>query len=230
MKRILFILFLCCIGSGLAACQDEDHTVPTLPSENDPEINDPVVEFYDWEKNRTELLTSTDMVLLYGGGHHRTPYTWDKERVSSYIRYVDTDNQSHWLFDSFLFLEIMDTGTGGANKMFAKGYNLESANRADWMKLIDYYFQSETGIGALDASVKEASAILGTPRQKRQIVISIPEPIVYQHPEQASSSTKYWGKIDNQTLDFSNSADRIKACNGISIRYVPSSMKRTINM
>ena len=29
MKRILFILFLCCIGSGLAACQDEDHTVPT---------------------------------------------------------------------------------------------------------------------------------------------------------------------------------------------------------
>ena len=87
MKRILFILFLCCIGSGLAACQDEDHTVPTLPSGNDPEINDPVVEFYDWEKNRTELLTSTDMVLLYGGGHHRTPYTWDKERVSSYIRY-----------------------------------------------------------------------------------------------------------------------------------------------
>ncbi|UVV54349.1 DUF4855 domain-containing protein [Bacteroides thetaiotaomicron] len=134
---------------------------PTLPSGNDPEINDPVVEFYDWEKNRTELLTSTDMVLLYGGGHHRTPYTWDKERVSSYIRYVDTDNQSHWLFDSFLFLEIMDTGTGGANKMFAKGYNLESANQADWTKLIDYYFQSETGIGALDASVKEASAILG---------------------------------------------------------------------
>ena len=45
MKRILFILFLCCIGSGLAACQDEDHTVPTLPSGNDPEINDPVVPF-----------------------------------------------------------------------------------------------------------------------------------------------------------------------------------------
>lgn len=55
MKRILFILFLCCIGSGLAACQDEDHTVPTLPSGNDPEINDPVVEFYDWEKNRLRV-------------------------------------------------------------------------------------------------------------------------------------------------------------------------------
>lgn len=36
MKRILFILFLCCIGSGLAACKTKDHTVPTLPSGNDP--------------------------------------------------------------------------------------------------------------------------------------------------------------------------------------------------
>ena len=47
MKRILFILFLCCIGSGLAACQDEDHTVTTLPSGNDPEINYTLVEYYD---------------------------------------------------------------------------------------------------------------------------------------------------------------------------------------
>ena len=147
-----------------------------------------------------------------------------------YIRYVDTDNQSHWLFDSFLFLEIMDTGTGGANKMFAKGYNLESANQADWTKLIDYYFQSETGIGALDASVKEASAILGTPRQKRQIVISIPEPIVYQHPEQASSSTSIGGKLITRRLTFPTLPTELKPANGISIRYVPSSMKRTINM
>ena len=114
------------------------------------------------------------MVLLYGGGHHRSPYAWDKGRLGSYVRYIDTEQRSHWMFDSFLFLEIMDTGTGGANKMFAKGYNLESAIQADWSKLIDYYFQSETGIGALDTSIKEASSVLGTPQQKRQIVISIP--------------------------------------------------------
>ena len=211
MKRSIFIFLLCSLFNGLLACQDEDHTVPVFPSD-DQETEDPAVEFYDWEENRSEILSSTDMVLLYGGGHHRSPYAWDKGRLGSYVRYIDTEQRSHWMFDSFLFLEIMDTGTGGANKMFAKGYNLESANQADWSKLIDYYFQSETGIGALDTSIKEASSVLGTPQQKRQIVISIPEPIVYQHPEQASSSTKYWGKIDNQTLDFSDSRDRIKAC------------------
>lgn len=212
MKRTLSILLFILLYSCLGACKEEDHTVPTLPSDNDEEIENPTVEFYEWEKNRSDLLASTDMVLLYGGGHHRSPYTWDKNRVSSYVKYVDTEDKAHWLFDSFLFLEIMDTGTGGANKMFAKGYNLESANQEDWTKLIDYYFQSETGIGAIDAAIKEASSTLGTPKQKRQIVISIPEPIVYQHPEQASSSTKYWGKIENKTLDFSDSNDRIKAC------------------
>ena len=197
MKRILFILFLCCIGSGLAACQDEDHTVPTLPSGNDPEINDPVVEFYDWEKNRTELLTSTDMVLLYGGGHHRTPYTWDKERVSSYIRYVDTDNQSHWLFDSFLFLEIMDTGTGGANKMFAKGYNLP--------------FWEPHGRNVRLRSVYQSPLSTNT-RNK--------------HPHQPSIG----GKLITRRLTFPTLPTELKPANGISIRYVPSSMKRTINM
>ncbi len=212
MKRIIFIILLCSIYNVLGACQGEDHTVPTPPSDNNSEINDPPVELYDWEKKRTEIPASTDMVLLYGGGHHRNPYTWEKDRISSYVRYVDTQEQSHWLFDSFLFLEFMDTGIGGANKMFAKGYDLESANQTDWIKLIDYYFQSENGIGALDTSIKEAIAILGVPQQKHQIIISIPEPIVYQYPKQASSSTKYWGKIDNQTLDFSTPADRIKAC------------------
>lgn len=212
MKRITLSLALCCMTINLCACGDGDHTVPTYPSDKDPEIDNPTVEYYDWEENRTEILASTDMVLLYGGGHHRSPYTWDKNRVTSYVKYVDKANKSHWLFDSFLFLEIMDYGTGGANKMFAKGYNRESANKSDWENLIDYYFQSETGIGAVDACVKEASAILGAPKKKHQIVISIPEPIVYQHPEQASSSTTYWGKIDDETLDFSKSADRIKAC------------------
>lgn len=212
MKGSIFIFVLYSLCSTLSACQEEAHTVPVFPPHKDPEIEDPVVEFYDWEESRSKILASTDMVLLYGGGHHRTPYRWDKERLGSYVEYIDTEQQSHWLFDSFLFLEIMDTGMGGGNKMFAKGYNLESANQADWTKLIDYYFQSQTGIGALDACIKETSSVLGTPQQKHQIVISIPEPIVYQHPEQASSSTTYWGKIDNQALDFSNSADRIKAC------------------
>ncbi len=211
MKNILFTLLIGSLCSGFIACQEEDHTVPQYPSDPD-DTDDSITILYDWEENRTGLLASTDMVLLYGGGHHRTPYTWDKSRLTSYVTYVDTELHAHWLFDSFLFLEIMDKGVGGENKMFANGYGLESANQTDWSNLINYYFQSDTGIGALDACIKEASYALGTSSQKRQIVMCIPEPIVRQHPEEPSSSTKYWGKIDNQTLDFSKSSDRIKAC------------------
>jgi hypothetical protein len=184
--------------------------VPTYKGTNDTEGL--TTELYDWEKGRTGIISSTDMVLLYGGGHHRNPYEWNKNRIEAYVKYVDTEQNPHWMFDSFLFLEIMDQGETGANKMFANGYGLESANKTDWTNLINYYFQSETGIGALDACIKEAISVLGVPRQKRQIVISIPEPIVYQNPRLSTSSTQYWGMIDGKTLNFLDSNDRIKAC------------------
>lgn len=210
MKRTLLTLLISWIATGFMACENEDLPVPSFPKPEIPEL--PAEAIYDWEMNRTNILSSTDMVLLYGGGHHRSPYEWDKERLKAYVTYVDTDQKSHWLFDSFLFLEIMDKGEGGANKMFAKGYKLESANQTDWTNLIDYYFQSEKGIGALDRCIGEAKSSMGNPKKKHQIIISIPEPIMYQHPEQATSSSTYWGQINNKTLDFSIVADRIAAC------------------
>lgn len=214
MKRILIPILFGCLFFCNAACSEEDHTVPTYSNDEEQEEQEELTpeSSYDWETSREDILESTDMVLLYGGGHHRTPYTWSTERAIDYVYYTDTNNKGHWLFDSFLFLEIYDQGTGGANKMFANGYGLESANKEDWSNLIDYYFQSETGIGALNECVRQTIAKLGTPQQKRQVVISIPEPIVYQNPSQTGSSTQYWGEIDDETLDFSKSADRIKAC------------------
>lgn len=206
MQRIILTLLASWFSMGFTACGSEADSLP--PVSPDP----PTATLYDWEKNRTELASSTDMVLLYGGGHHRNPYEWTKERLSPYVKYVDTEGTSHWLFDSFLFLEIMDKGEGGANKMFAKGYYLESADQTDWTNLINYYFQSDKGIGALDKCISDASTVLGTPPQKRQIIISIPEPIVYQHPEQTSSSTTYWGKINSRLLNFANTEDRVAAC------------------
>ena len=54
MKRSIFIFLLCSLFNGLLACQDEDHTVPVFPSD-DQETEDPAVEFYDWEENRSEI-------------------------------------------------------------------------------------------------------------------------------------------------------------------------------
>jgi hypothetical protein len=210
-SKLTFLMGCLLFGLVTHSCSKEgDHTVPSY--NGNTTTADMTTTPYDWEKSRTAILGSTDMVLIYGGGHHRSPYYWDKDRFKSYVIYVDANQKSHWMFDSFLFLEIMDKSNGGTEKMFAKGYSLESANQQDWANLIDYYFQSTTGLGALDASIEDAKSVLGTPQQKHQVVIAIPEPIVYQNPSLATSSTQYWGKIDNKTLNFLDSNDRLKAC------------------
>jgi len=154
---------------------------------------------YQWEKNRTQLLDYHDMVLLYGGGSHRT-HLWDAQYMAPYVTYVDKDKKEHWLFDSFLFLEIHN----GKGKMFASGYTSTPANQQDWMALVDYYFQSKLALGALDKAITAATARIGAPATKRRVVIGLPEPIKGQTD---------WGSVKNgQQLNFNNDADRITAC------------------
>ncbi len=215
MTFILQAFLFCHIAAAISGCgNDEPRDIPKPPT---PKPIDELVadKIYDWEKARTAIPASTDMVLMYGGGHHRSPYEWGKERIVDYVLYTDQTGNKHWLFDSFLFLEILDPGPYGANKKFANGYTynnapLVSADKQDWLKLIDYYFQNDTGVGALESSVGEGAVSLGAPPYKRQIVMSIPEPIVYHTVEQ--KSTVYWGEVDGKALDFSKSEDRAKAC------------------
>ncbi len=175
-------------------------------------------DLYTAEKKRSEISFPTDMVLLYGGGHHRTPYEWDQDRASSYVTYKDREGAEHWLFDGFLLLEFMDPATnGGPGKTLVTGYTyrgsyMPSANKQDWQSLIDYYFTPGTGVDAIDAAVGMAEAKLGAVKEKRKIVIGIPEPIVNLYSASNSGGTTYWGKLDGRELDFGNDRDRILAC------------------
>ena len=85
----------------------DDLIIDPPPTEGETEDEDSI---YTWESERQAILESTDMVLIYGGGHHRDPYEWNQERISPYVTYVDESGEEHWFFDSFLFLEIMDSG------------------------------------------------------------------------------------------------------------------------
>ena len=139
------------------------------------------------------------MVLLYSGGSHRD-YSWDEKLIEPYVTYTDTSGDEHWMFDSFLFLEI-HTGDG---KSFATGYTPIPANQQDWKKLVDHYFQSRYCLGALNRSIESAKERMGEPAEKRKVVIGIPEPIKTQND---------WGSVRNgEMLDFSISNDRIAAC------------------
>ena len=180
----------------LLACAGK--TTEVIPN-GEEEGNGEKELLYRWEKERTSLLDYHNMVLIYGGGSHRQ-YKWDEVTIQPYVTYRDKSGTEHWLFDCFLFLEIHD----GAGKMFAKGYTDRPANQQDWRKLVDYYFQSRTGFGALNRSVGATIQRIGEPSTKRRVVIGLPEPIKEQ---------KDWGSVsDGVMLDFSQNNDRIKAC------------------
>lgn len=196
MKKIytFLILFLVSILLACKATNKEDIS--------EPEINEPPasqeIDKYPWEKDRESLLASNDLVLIYGGGAHRD-VTWNKDHFKPYVTYRDESGKEHWLFDGFLFLEIVD----GHKKIFATGYNGTPATKVEWKALADYYFASDNAILALNQCVGEAITRLGKPVEKRKIVIGMPEPI---------SSLTNWGQADGKTLNFSNTSDRIAAC------------------
>ncbi|SFS32575.1 protein of unknown function [Porphyromonadaceae bacterium NLAE-zl-C104] len=194
MKKfaLLFIsLFLILVGCN-AENENKKTELPETPPPNEEDGT------YLWEKNRAEMLECKDMVLLYSGGVHRN-FQWDENYVRPYVTYTDDSGKESWLFDSFLFLEIHN----GAGKTFATGYTDNPANQKEWKELVDHYFQSRYCMGALNRSIDKAIERIGEPKEKRKIIIGLPEPIRGQ---------KDWGSVRNGVpLDFSNPDDRIAA-------------------
>lgn len=211
-KLIKFsVLLLCSLMVLCVSCSSDGPSVepPTPPA---PPAG--TGDLYPWEESRTELLQSTDMVLIYGGGHHRNPYNWDTDMIAPYVTYMDKTGTEHWLFDAFLFLELKDTGNGGANKTYTyeNQERLDAANQKDWKRLVDYYFTSSTGLGALNRAISNARKRLGDPKTKHRVVIAIPEPIVHKTPADENSTTVYWGSLNGHIMDFSIPKDRVDAC------------------
>ena len=109
----------------------------------------PGPQMYPWEQSRSGILSYTDMVLCYGGSHHRTPYRWDKERFTPFVTYVDESGREHWLFDGFLCLEFQDSSRPDGGKYaymvgVLRGQGV-SAGKQQWKELIDYWFDGDNG-------------------------------------------------------------------------------------
>lgn len=192
VRMYFYLLFLVLIS--VLSCNKVEKIKEEIPDKGDEKET-----FYDREKKRTEILDNNDMVLLYSGGSHRS-YKWDENSIEPYVTYTNEDGKEFWMFDSFLFLEIHN----GEGKTFASGYTPVPANQNDWKKLVDNYFQSRYCLGALNRSIESAKERLNSPKDKRKVVIGIPEPIKNQ---------KDWGSIKNGVmLDFSKTTDRVAAC------------------
>lgn len=160
---------------------------------------------YDWEKNRREIPIPATMTLCYGGSSHRDPYLWDEDRFAPMVTYTDTSGSEQWLFESFLALEFTDDA---AQLSYCIGTKHPTADRASWTRLLDYWFQDETGFGGLDKAVGSAIGRIGKPQTKRQVILSLPEPIINQDFLDSTSNTVFWGELDGRTIDFKNPQDR----------------------
>lgn len=125
MRFLFSAMLLCTLSLQCTFCGEETSASP--PPYLKPVPPDALMaEPYDWELSRRAVPSVTDLVLIYGGGHHRTPYEWDRERLSDYVTYTDPDGRTQWLFDGFLLLEIMDPdGNGGSGVKFADGYTYD---------------------------------------------------------------------------------------------------------
>ena len=173
-----------------------------------------VSDMYPWEQQRSGILSFTDLVLCYGGSHHRTPYLWDKERFAPFVTYKDRQGVEHWLFDGFLCMEFCSVNRpDGKNYAYMLGQDkaIPAAGKEQWQELIDYWFGNDTGVNALETTVREASLRLGTPSVKRKVIMVLPDPIIYQLWADTNSTTVYWGSLNGHALDFSTGEDRVAA-------------------
>jgi hypothetical protein len=151
----------------------------------------------------------SDLVLIYDGGLHRQP--WAIERMRPYI-YRENSGKTEYLFDGFLFLEILDNVK---NIGYGPGYKTNSAPKADWQSLLDTYFSEQLSFGALETILEELAIKGEVPLRKRKVVISIPTPI---------NGFTGWGSIDGKALDFKRIEDQIAAVNW----YIDEAVQRWI--
>ena len=189
------------------ACNDKKDFGPLQSVKFTTEATDPTM--YAWERNRDGILSFSDLVLCYGGSTHRTPYRWDKQRFAPFVTYTDKQNKEHWLFDSFLCLEFQ-MGYTYAYEVGHPGYS--SAGRLQWQELIDYWFEKDNGVNALEEAVKEAAQRMGGLPSKRKVILSFPTPVIYRLYDKTNESTVYWGELNGRELDFSVGKDRVDAC------------------
>ncbi|MDR0506048.1 MAG: DUF4855 domain-containing protein [Dysgonamonadaceae bacterium] len=168
--------------------------------------------------NRQENVVGTgdirDLVLIYYGGDQRNPregwngldengrqmaVDWNVQQFAPYVSARSENGKTeNWLFDGFLFLEIIDGKYG-----MASGYKPTPARKDNWIKMMDKYLAAGKGVRALDECIELAKQRCKDQLKKRKIVISLPEPVPNQ---------KDWGELDGKSLDFSSDEDRIAAC------------------
>ena len=143
-----------------------------------------------------------DVDLVYYGSRYRS-IAWDADWARTHVAYTDSTGKTHYLFDTFLLLEL-HTGTG---RFFEPAFrpthprNEIGTTKEDWMQIVDTLFQVPTR--NIDRALDEVAREIGKPKYKRQVVMFVPVP---------TEGQTNWGELNGRALDFNSTEDRITAC------------------
>ena len=162
-KRFLSVGIILLLASTLTSCASPDPS----NDKNDRNISFKTKPF-EREKNVFHHAVPQHTVLIYSGGAHR-PFQWDAEHFDPYLA-GKVDGKEKWLFDGFLFLEILD----GHGRGFASGYQKQAARKEEWEKLLSGYFKKGNAIAALNEQAKAVKERIGASKAgKRKIILVI---------------------------------------------------------
>ena len=144
----------------------------------------------------------TDIDLV--GYWHRESQVWDAGRFGPHVSWKAPDGSEQWLFNAFLFLEGYDKVHDKTLTIAPEGV---SAGKAEWEYQLGLWLGSEGSVAQLDKACADAASRIGEPESPRQVVIGIPDAIMFEEFADKQSRTDYWG----DGLDFADVQNRIKA-------------------
>ena len=166
-------------------------------------------DLYDWEEAREGILQFADLDLLSGGFMNKTPNTWNENRLKPHVTFTDEKGKEQWLHEAFLFFGSEDSQTNSIFCISADGR--KSGDQDAWKRFADYWMGVSGVLKTLDQTIANAKSRIGDPPFKHKVVMTMPDPIMLEYFTDKSSSTTYWGKVDERQLDFASTSDQILA-------------------
>ena len=151
------------------------------------------------------FLADIDLV----GWYHRQPYDWNAERFAPHVSFTDDSGTERWLFESFLFIESQDVEN---KRILTVSPGGQSGDRASWECQLERWLGPEGGVAELEKACAAVAARIGKPDHKRRVVITIPDPVMFEYFADKQSSTRYWGELNGREVDFADVSDQIAVC------------------
>ena len=166
-------------------------------------------ELLPWEEARKGAPSFSDLTLVSSAQHRPDPPRWTEERFRSHVTWTDAENREDWLFEAFLCIEVFDAKRGLS---YSIGNSHPSATKDSWIDLLDYWLAPGGALSTLDETIAQATGRIGLPPAPRYVVLTMPDPVLFERFSDKNSSTAYWGELDGVKLDFAKVEDQIAAC------------------